>query len=48
MPVSMVVALLCLAAAAFIGTFAYAPDLKRGVELLRRALRALTRRPHHH
>ena len=48
MSVSMVVALLCLAAAAFIGALAYAPDLKRGLEMLRRALRALTRRPHHH
>ena len=45
MPLSMAAAILCLAAASFIGIFAYAPDLRRGIDALRRALRALTRRP---
>ncbi len=48
MPVSMVVAMLCLAAACFIGAFAYAPDVRRGLGALWRVLRALAARPRRH
>jgi hypothetical protein len=48
MPVATIAAMLCLAAAAVIGAFAYAPDVRRGLTALARAIRALTHRPRQH
>ena len=48
MRVSMVAAMVCLGAAAVIAAFAYAPDMRRASDALRRRLRALTHRPRHH